>query len=148
MSSQQSTQRSRARTNGQGSFWLAQTEQKPRRAQLASDLAAAVVLVGAGYTNLWTAYYLKKAKPELDIVMLEATIAGYGASGRNGGCISYGLPGQHRRYAKSHGTDAVLRFQRFERLGRLARAARHARQPCLRHLKRGAVVGRALQPCQ
>jgi glycine/D-amino acid oxidase-like deaminating enzyme len=102
----------RARTNGQGSFWLAQTEQRAPRAALAGNLTADVVLVGAGYTNLWTAYYLKKAKPELDIVILEQTIAGYGASGRNGGWISYGLPGQHRRYAKSHGTDSVLQFQR------------------------------------
>ena len=103
---------SRARTNGQGSFWLAQTEQKPRREALTSDITADVIMVGAGYTNLWAAYYLKKARPALDIVILEQTIAGYGASGRNGGWISYGLPGQHRRYAASHGTDAVLRFQR------------------------------------
>src|SRR5690554_2637327 len=102
----------RARINGQGSFWLAQTEQKAPRAPLTSDISADVVMVGAGYTNLWAAYYLKKAKPELDIVILEQTIAGYGASGRNGGWISYGMPGEHRRYAKSHGTDAVLRFQR------------------------------------
>jgi glycine/D-amino acid oxidase-like deaminating enzyme len=106
------TQQARARVNGQGSFWLAQTEQRAPRAPLTEDLSADVVMVGAGYTNLWAAYYLKKAKPELDIVILEQTIAGYGASGRNGGWISYGMPGQHRTYAKSHGTDAVLRFQR------------------------------------
>lgn len=106
------TQQTRARVNGQGSFWLAQTEQTAPRAALAADISADVVMVGAGYTNLWAAYYLKKTKPELDIVILEQTIAGYGASGRNGGWISYGMPGQHRRYAKSHGTDSVLRFQR------------------------------------
>ena len=43
------------------------------------------VIVGAGFTGLWTAYYLQRWAPELDITVLEAHTAGYGASGRNGG---------------------------------------------------------------
>jgi NADPH-dependent 2,4-dienoyl-CoA reductase/sulfur reductase-like enzyme len=46
---------------------------------------ADVVIVGAGYTGLWTAYYLLKADPSLDVVVLEAEHVGFGASGRNGG---------------------------------------------------------------
>lgn len=47
-----------------------------------------VAIVGGGYTGLWTAYYLKRAEPTLDIAVLEAEVAGFGASGRNGGwCI-------------------------------------------------------------
>jgi glycine/D-amino acid oxidase-like deaminating enzyme len=41
--------------------------------------------VGAGYTGLWTAYYLKQADPGLRIAVVEAEVAGFGASGRNGG---------------------------------------------------------------
>ena len=47
-----------------------------------------VAIVGAGYTGLWTAYYLKKADPALRIMILEREVAGYGASGRNGGWVS------------------------------------------------------------
>jgi glycine/D-amino acid oxidase-like deaminating enzyme len=44
-----------------------------------------VAIIGAGFTGLWTAYYLKRAQPELRIAMVEAEVAGFGASGRNGG---------------------------------------------------------------
>jgi glycine/D-amino acid oxidase-like deaminating enzyme len=46
---------------------------------------ADVVIVGAGFTGLWTAYYLLRQEPALRVVVLESEIAGFGASGRNGG---------------------------------------------------------------
>ena len=49
-------------------------------------------MVGAGYTGLWTAYYLAEARPDLRIAVLEAEVAGYGASGRNGGWCSALFP--------------------------------------------------------
>jgi glycine/D-amino acid oxidase-like deaminating enzyme len=55
------------------------------RAPLATDDQLDVVIVGAGYTGLWTAYYLKSLEPGLRIAIVEAEIAGFGASGRNGG---------------------------------------------------------------
>jgi len=62
------------------------------RAPLPGDTEADVVVVGAGYTGLWTAYYLAEADPTLRIVVLEAEVAGYGASGRNGGWCSALFP--------------------------------------------------------
>ncbi len=62
------------------------------RPPLPGDLTADVAIVGAGYTGLWTAYYLAKARPELRIVVLEKEIAGFGASGRNGGWCSALFP--------------------------------------------------------
>jgi glycine/D-amino acid oxidase-like deaminating enzyme len=53
---------------------------------------ADVAIVGAGYTGLWTAYYLSRAEPALRIVVLEAEVAGFGASGRNGGWCSALFP--------------------------------------------------------
>jgi glycine/D-amino acid oxidase-like deaminating enzyme len=47
-----------------------------------------VAIVGAGYTGLWTAYYLKRADPSLRVMVLEREVAGFGASGRNGGWVS------------------------------------------------------------
>ena len=44
-----------------------------------------VLIVGGGFTGLWTAYYLKYLQPDLDIAVLEAVTVGFGASGRNGG---------------------------------------------------------------
>jgi glycine/D-amino acid oxidase-like deaminating enzyme len=62
------------------------------RSPLAGDLEVDVAIVGAGYTGLWTAYYLAGARPDLSIAVVEAEIAGFGASGRNGGWCSALFP--------------------------------------------------------
>ncbi|WP_323742505.1 NAD(P)/FAD-dependent oxidoreductase [Nocardioides islandensis] len=51
-----------------------------------------MAVVGAGFTGLWTAYYLAEADPTLRIVVLESEVAGFGASGRNGGWCSALFP--------------------------------------------------------
>jgi glycine/D-amino acid oxidase-like deaminating enzyme len=48
--------------------------------------------VGAGFTGLWTAYYLLREDPTLRVVVLERETAGFGASGRNGGWCSALFP--------------------------------------------------------
>jgi glycine/D-amino acid oxidase-like deaminating enzyme len=69
--------------------------------------------VGAGYTGLWTAYYLKKADPSLRIAVLEARFAGFGASGRNGGWCSAIFPSSLTKVAKVAGSkDAATALQR------------------------------------
>ncbi len=55
---------------------------------LAGDLDADVVILGGGYTGLWTAHFLKDREPGLDIVVLEQDICGGGPSGRNGGFLN------------------------------------------------------------
>ncbi|CAO0828146.1 hypothetical protein SMICM17S_05544 [Streptomyces microflavus] len=75
--------------NGGISFWYAQEGTPTPREPLPGDASADVCIVGGGYTGLWTAYYLKKAVPFLNITVLEAKFCGYGASGRNGaGCTT------------------------------------------------------------
>ncbi|HSX74300.1 MAG TPA: FAD-binding oxidoreductase, partial [Shinella sp.] len=77
-----------AKTNGNISFWYADIGGIPqKRTPLPGDREADICIIGAGYTGLWTAYYLKKADPSLDIVVLEREFAGFGASGRNGGWL-------------------------------------------------------------
>jgi glycine/D-amino acid oxidase-like deaminating enzyme len=49
---------------------------------------------------LWTAYYLARADPSLHVVVLEASFAGFGASGRNGGWVTAALPGSRATYAE------------------------------------------------
>ena len=99
--------------NGGVSFWYANTGGLPaRRPPLPGDLEADVAIVGGGYTGLWTAYYLKRAQPSLNVVVLEKEFAGFGASGRNGGWLSGLIAGKRGRYAKTHGRDAVIALQR------------------------------------
>ncbi len=97
-------------TNGQVSHWF--DELPALRPKLPGDRHADVCIVGAGYTGLWTAYYLKRAAPSLRITILEARFAGFGASGRNGGWLSGLVPGDRHRMAKTHGREKVLAWQR------------------------------------
>ena len=77
------------------SLWMDQLDEPlTARPALTADLHADVVIIGAGYTGLWTAYYLKRQAPQLRIVVLESEIAGFGASGRNGGWLMGNLLGQ------------------------------------------------------
>lgn len=55
---------------------------------LAKDISADVVIVGGGFTGLWTAYFLIETNPSLAVVVLEQDICGGGPSGRNGGFAS------------------------------------------------------------
>ena len=55
---------------------------------LRGDLTADVVILGGGYTGMWTALQLKELDPGIDIAILEADIVGGGASGRNGGFVN------------------------------------------------------------
>ena len=55
---------------------------------LSSDTTADVVILGGGYTGMWTAFQLKELQPDLDVVLLEQDICGGGASGRNGGFVN------------------------------------------------------------
>ncbi|MFI5686740.1 NAD(P)/FAD-dependent oxidoreductase [Streptomyces sp. NPDC051636] len=97
--------------NGGISFWYADDGLPAAREPLDGDASADVVIVGGGYTGLWTAYYLKKAAPFLRITVLERKFCGYGASGRNGGWLYNGIAGRDR-YAKLHGRDAAVRLQK------------------------------------
>ncbi len=90
--------------NGEVSYWWQARGGPPKqRPSLPASTDADVCIVGAGYTGLWTAYYLRRADPGLRIVMLEAAFAGFGASGRNGGWVTAGLPGSRSRYAMHPG---------------------------------------------
>ena len=95
------------------SLWLdgLAGELAPRPA-LAGAVAVDVAVVGAGYTGLWTAYYLKKADPSLRIAIVEKEIAGFGASGRNGGWCSSYFAASPGTIAREFGRDAAIAMQR------------------------------------
>jgi glycine/D-amino acid oxidase-like deaminating enzyme len=70
-----------------------------------------VVIVGAGLTGLWTAWYLLESDPTLRVAIVERDTVGFGASGRNGGWCSALLPMSHDRLARRHGVAAAVRMQ-------------------------------------
>jgi glycine/D-amino acid oxidase-like deaminating enzyme len=95
--------------NGDVSFWYQDMGGlPPLRPGLPGDISADVCIIGAGYTGLWSAYYLKKANPALAIVLVEKEFAGFGASGRNGGWLTGGFAWNHERYL-STGTREGIR---------------------------------------
>jgi glycine/D-amino acid oxidase-like deaminating enzyme len=70
-------------------LWWAKTSlPSTTRSQLSEDLQVDVAIVGAGFSGLWAAYYLKLSDPHLSVMVLEAGCVGFGASGRNGGWCS------------------------------------------------------------
>ncbi|MGA0539322.1 NAD(P)/FAD-dependent oxidoreductase [Neotabrizicola sp. VNH66] len=92
---------------GDVSFWYADIGLPARRPALEGDTTVDVCIIGAGYTGLWAAWYLKQAEPSLNILIVEKEFAGFGASGRNGGWLSGGFSWSHARYAATSGAEAV-----------------------------------------
>jgi glycine/D-amino acid oxidase-like deaminating enzyme len=75
------------------SFWLedAGDDLTPRPALQGGPVTVDLAIVGAGYTGLWTAREVLRRDPSRTVLVLEARIAGFGASGRNGAWLSSGL---------------------------------------------------------
>ena len=71
-----------------------------------------MAVLGAGLTGPWTAYYLKRAQPDLRVVVLEREIAAFGPPGRNGGWVSSGIAGSWAVHAERAGADAAGRAER------------------------------------
>ncbi len=74
-------------------FWLVDpaVARPPRAAALVGDSEADLVVVGGGYSGLWTALLAKEEDPDRDVVLLEAGTIGWAASGRNGGFMAASL---------------------------------------------------------
>ena len=81
------------------------------RSALQQDIDVDVAIVGAGYTGLWSAYYLQQRDPNLNIAIIDAEVAGYGASGRNGGWCSAYFPTEIDKLGRIHGRDSARAMQ-------------------------------------
>ena len=91
------------------SYWLDSADDGARRPPLDGAPEADVAILGAGYTGLWTAYYLRRRDPSLSVVVVEAETVGFGASGRNGGWCSAGLGVTPGELARRFGAEAARR---------------------------------------
>ena len=91
------------------SFWHSSVPDPLRpRPPLPGNRDVDVAIVGAGYTGLWTAAYLSTLDPSLRIAVLEREIAGFGASGRNGGWCSALFPSSSSKVARLYGRDSAI----------------------------------------
>ncbi len=84
-----------------------------------------VAIVGAGYSGLWTAYYLSRIAPGLSVAILEAEVVGHGASGRNGGWCTGTLSGIDGLLEDPRTREPALALQRavfdaVDEVGRIA----------------------------
>ncbi len=110
-----------------GSLWFDGLDDEPQPDPGELPASVDVAIVGGGYTGLWTAYYLKRAEPALNIAVLEAEIAGFGASGRNGGwCMgaAWGVDGLLANpQTRSRGVDLMRAlFDTVDEVGRVCQA--------------------------
>ena len=85
------------------SFWLDDPAAPAARPPLTDRTSCDLLVVGGGFTGLWTAILAKEENPSLDVVLLEAERIGWAATGRNGGFVSssltHGLPNGVDRFA-------------------------------------------------
>ena len=118
------------------------------RAPLAGDADFDVAIVGAGYSGLWTAYYLARLRPELRIGILEAEVAGFGASGRNGGWCLGLLAGVEALLGRSERRAEGIALQRelFAAVDEVGHVAASEGIDC--HYRKGGSLRVAVTPAQ
>ncbi|MCA1943301.1 MAG: FAD-binding oxidoreductase, partial [Yonghaparkia sp.] len=98
------------------------------RPALDGDVDTDVAIVGAGLTGLWTAYELQRRDPGLRIALIEKRIAGFGASGRNGGWASALFPASAASLEKRYGREAAIAMRQamIDTVDEVGRAAAEA----------------------
>lgn len=108
------------------SYWLDTSgdDLTPRPA-LDSSRDVDIAILGAGFSGLWTAWYLQERDPSLSIAVVESEIAGFGASGRNGGWCVAGFPYPIDKLISEYGVDTARAVQQqmytaVDEIGRVA----------------------------
>ncbi|MGH9464126.1 MAG: NAD(P)/FAD-dependent oxidoreductase [Thermoanaerobaculia bacterium] len=120
-------------------YWLANRPARAASAALGSESRVDVAIVGGGFTGLWTAFRLLEREPGLEVALLEQSLCGYGASGRNAGIVGETLDHGHAL--------AVAHFGRAE-ASRMARLGRENLEEIERTLARHGIDAGFVRPGQ
>ena len=96
----------------QASYWLARRREYTPSPSLQGDARADIVIVGGGFTGLWTSIFLKELAPEAEVALLEQATLGYGGSGRNAGQVSGSIDHSHKLAIAHFGKDEARRMAR------------------------------------
>ena len=92
--------------------WLGDLAPITPRPPLPGDADVDVAILGAGFTGLWTALELQRRDPSLRIGIVEAQVAGFGGSGRNGAWCVAGLGVTIGELAQRYGDDTARHVTR------------------------------------
>jgi glycine/D-amino acid oxidase-like deaminating enzyme len=98
--------------HGSSIFWHETLAPRTGTPPATGTLTCDVVIVGGGFTGLWTAHHLLRGDPGLDVVILEAHDVGFGASGRNGGFAMTLLDFSLHQLAAGWGDEAAAQAHR------------------------------------
>jgi glycine/D-amino acid oxidase-like deaminating enzyme len=131
------------------SYWLSSVPGELTPSDpLPGDLDVDVAIVGAGFTGLWTAYYLATSQPGLRIAVLEREIAGFGASGRNGGWCSALFPASLAKLERMAGRGPAVAMYRAmqDTVGEVGRVAAAEGIDC--HWAKGGTIQLARSAAQ
>jgi glycine/D-amino acid oxidase-like deaminating enzyme len=96
----------------QSCFWLATRAGYVDNPALSGAQSADFAVIGAGFTGLWSAYFLKRINPSADVVVVERSVTGYGASGRNAGIVSTSIDHTHNLAIGHFGKAEAARLAR------------------------------------
>lgn len=134
-------------SDGASIYWFDSLgEDTPAPALTSLPARSDIVIVGAGYTGLWCAYYLKQQQASLTIAVLEAERVGCGASGRNGGWCSGSARGIDGLLEDEKQRSSGLALQRtlFETVDEIGRVCQQERIDC--HFAKGGTLSVARTP--
>ncbi|MFE9426889.1 NAD(P)/FAD-dependent oxidoreductase [Kitasatospora sp. NPDC006697] len=93
-------------------YWLDDPGRPAALPALVGDVRCDLLVVGGGYSGLWTALIAKERHPERDVLLIEAQETGWAASGRNGGfceaSLTHGTFNGHQRWpAEMHALEQL-----------------------------------------